>query len=97
MKNKDIDQKVDQLIKLLDIPEWDKEIVKQAIYENLKQRLGIRVIEELPSEQLNHLAELIDANEDEAFDFMFSAIPSFDTLVDDELEKFKIDFQAGEE
>jgi len=94
MKNKNIDQKIDKLVQDLDIPYKDRETIKQVIYENLKQRLGLRVIEELSAEQMNHLAELIDKNEDEAFDFIFSALPNFEDIVSEELERFKIDFET---
>jgi hypothetical protein len=79
------EQQINQLLADLNVPTKDRELMIESIYQNLKSRVGIRLVSQLNDQQLNQLEKAF-MNDDEFFlDHIDQMVPNIDQIFEQEL------------
>ncbi len=79
------EQQINQLLADLKVPTKDRELMIESIYQNLKSRVGIRLVSQLNDQQLNQLEKAF-INDDEFFlDHIDQMVPNIDQIFEQEL------------
>ncbi len=87
---KNYDEKINEIVKLFNMPPNTNDIVFESVYEILKARIGLRLAKGLSNEQLEEIKPLMDGQESTAiFDAMQTIIPDFDRILDEEIQAIK--------
>lgn len=89
-----IEHEIQKRIDGLNLEDSNKDRAIVMMTGNLYRRVGARIATEVPGEDLDKFNSLVDSSPREAFDFLNSKLPEFDSLVMQELdllaEEFKI-------
>lgn len=88
-----IEQEIQNRIDSLNIDDSKKDKAIVMFTGNLYRRVGLRIAETLPEDDLNQFNELVDSNPQEAFNFLNSKLPNFDNLVTEELNSLTDEFR----
>src|ERR1700738_5282463 len=79
-----------QSLGLTGLPDDQKKAFLQHIYEELELRVGTRLSEGVPDDELQQLEKSIDANDDQAaLKWLEEHNPDYKDIISDELEKLK--------
>lgn len=87
-----------QSVGLADMPEDQKKVFLQDMYEELETRVGTRLAEDLSNEQLAVFEKLIEAGDDKgAVRWLEEHRPNYKQVVAEELEKLKKEIMEGKD
>ena len=83
----DIKQEIESRVNTLGLSETERPLAVGIVAEQLYQRVGIRIAEELPEQDLADFNTLAEADPMKAMENLDSKLPNFESLVREELQQ----------
>ncbi len=85
-----LDQNLINELGLGNLPDSEKSLLLNHIYETLEMRVGMRLAELMSNEQLDEFEKYFQAKDDNgAFNWLETNFPSYKEIVQDEFDKLK--------